>query len=169
MILLVDCGKIWAMNICFRPGPFFSRLVSVAIVLSIFCFAWTNVFADPYADGLRKAKAEDKPMVLYFYSNYCGYCDRMEKEVLADKDVSNTIKTSLVFLRINVDKQSDLAYKYNIRGYPTTWLLEPSGKRIVQVPGYIPKKDYKLVLAYAKGRHYRNIRLGEFLNKSGVN
>jgi thioredoxin-related protein len=155
-----------------RNGIFalrFSRAATVAVILVVLCSVHTALLADAYTDTLKRAKAEDKPMVLYFFSNYCGYCDLMDREVLADKEISSTIKKTLVFLRINVDKQSSLARKYNIRGYPTTWLLEPSGKRIVQIPGYVDKKDYKLVLAYVNGKHYKTMRFGEFVKKSGVN
>jgi thioredoxin-related protein len=169
MILLVKCGKIYSMDKESGLRSPFPKWAAMGMFLIALSFVHTTLLADAYTDTLKKAKAEDKPMVLYFYSNYCGYCDLMEKEVLADKEISNTIKKSLVFLGINVDKQSDLAGKYNIRGYPTTWLLEPSGKRIIQIPGYVDKKDYRLVLAYAKGKHYKTMRFSEFMKKSGVN
>jgi len=88
--------------------------------------------------------------------------------VLADKEIGSTMNNSLVYLRVDVDKRGDLASKYRVRGYPSTCLLEPSGKRIALVPGYVGKKEFKLLLAYAKGKHYKTTGLREFLKKAGV-
>ncbi len=169
MNLRLNYGRIGPMKQFECIGSRVVRLTTVALFLIPLCLGYTDLLADAYSDTLKRAKMEDKPVALYFYSDYCSYCDLMDREVLGDREISAIIKTSLVFLRINADKQSGLARKYNIRGYPTTWLLEPSGKRIVQIPGYVNKKDYRLVLAYVKGKYYKKMRFGEFLKRSGVN
>ena len=107
-------------------------------------------------------------MALYFYSTYCPYCTAMETQVLADKEINAIMTQRLVSLRINVDKRADLAKKYGIRGYPTTALLEPSGKSIVKVPGYMDKKTYKVFLEYARGKYYKTVGLREYFKKSGI-
>jgi thioredoxin 1 len=119
--------------------------------------------ADEYADGLKRATKENKPVLLYFYSQYCGYCDAMDRDVLNDKEISPVLKKEIVYIRIDVDKKRDIASRYNIRGYPTIVLLEPSGKGLVQAPGYIPKKDFIKILSYLRGKHYKTTSLGEFL------
>lgn len=147
------------------------RLLVWAFCLFIlFVVGLTHTFAlaDEYADALKKAKTEDKPIVLYFYSKYCGYCTAMDKNVLADKEIASTMNNSLVYLRVNVDNRNDLASKYGIRGYPTTCLLEPSGKGIIAIPGYVDKKEFKLILAYAQGKHYKTTKLRQFLKKAGI-
>ncbi|MBA4417468.1 MAG: hypothetical protein C0392_06120 [Syntrophus sp. (in: bacteria)] len=168
MIMVVNCGIILTMLTNAFCRLRLLKLIAGFMLIFTICLAHTHLFADDYTDALKRAKTENKPIVLYFYSNYCGYCDAMDKEVLADKDIVRTLKNDLVFLRINVDKKADLASKFNVRGYPTTSLLEPSGKGIVQIPGYIDKKNYSLVLAYLKGNHYKAMRFGEYIKKTGA-
>lgn len=123
------------------------------------------VFADDWEAATKRAKKEDKPLILYFFSTYCPYCLAMDQEVLADRDINTSLKNKAIFLRVNVDKRDDVARFYSVRGYPTTSFLEPSGQRIVQIPGYIEKKDFKKILAYVTGKHYRTSSLRDFLKK----
>jgi thioredoxin-related protein len=125
----------------------------------------TTLCADEWDAALKKAKKEDKPVVLYFFTAYCSYCQAMDKEVLAEKEVSTILKKNAVYLRINVEKREDLARFYGVRGYPTTTFLEPNGQRIAQIPGYIEKNDFKKLLAFVKGKHYKTMNLKEFLHK----
>lgn len=87
----------------------------------------------------------------------------IERDTFGDKEIQPTMKADTVFIPIDVEIQPKLAATYSVRGYPTTWLLEPSGKRIAAVPGYIPKKEFKKILAYLKGRHYTTMTVWAFL------
>jgi thioredoxin-related protein len=152
----------------------FTRLIfkTSAIILSVIALAAIlgppPLFAEDYAAALKRAKAEDKAVVIYFYSKFCPYCTAMEKDVLADKDVAKTLKLNVVTVRIDVEIRSDLAAKYGIRGYPTTCLLEPSGKPLVKIPGYVEKKEFKVILDYAKGKHYKTTGLKDYMKKAGI-
>lgn len=122
--------------------------------------------ADTVSDGLKKAKAQEKDVVIYIYSQYCPYCDAMDRNVLNDSDVSASLKKDFVYIRADIDKRPDLARKYRIMGYPTTILAESTGRIIVKIPGYIPKKDFRKILYYLKGKHYKTMTLGDFLGGS---
>lgn len=91
----------------------------------------------------------------------------MDREVLGEKDVASVLKQNTVYVRIDVDKRDDLGRFYGIRGYPTTTFLEPNGQRIFQIPGYVGKGDFKKLLAYVTGKHYKTISLKQFLQKQG--
>lgn len=138
---------------------------TIPFIIAILFLNHTILFGDDYVDAMKRANRENKPSVLYFYSNYCPYCNAMDKQVLADKEISGLLKNEVVYLRVDVEKREALAGLYGIRGYPTTLLLEPSGERIARMPGYIPKKEFKKILTYAIGRHYKVVGLNEFLRK----
>ncbi|HEY3275814.1 MAG TPA: thioredoxin fold domain-containing protein [Syntrophorhabdaceae bacterium] len=153
-------------------SPFFTRLFdlwAVGIVAFLLIFAGHSpAFGDDYKDALKRAKSDDKAIVLYFFSQHCGYCEAMDRDVLADRDISAIMKNDLVFVRVDADKRTDIARQYGIRGYPTTALLEPSGKSIIRIPGYLGKKEYKLILDYAKKKLYKSTTLRDYLKKNGV-
>jgi thioredoxin-related protein len=140
-----------------------NKLFNIVLILLILLSA-TVLRADEHSEVLKKAKAENKPIVLYFYSDYCTYCEAMDKNVLSDKDIKKSLNTDVIYLKINVDEKRETAARYNIRGYPTTYLLDPAGKRIAVIPGYIPKKDFSKVLAFLKGKHYKTTNLWDFVS-----
>jgi len=135
-------------------------IVALLFLLSFPCLAVE------YDNALKSAKAEDKPLLLYFYSNTCYYCNIMDKDTLADNDVSATLRHDFVFLRIDVDRSKDLARLYRITGTPSSWFLEPSGKRLFEAPGYVQKSDYKTILEYVKGKYYDSMDLMAYMKKA---
>jgi thioredoxin-related protein len=141
----------------------FPKSINIMMVLVILLSATVSL-ADEHSDALKKAKAENKPSLLYFYSNYCTYCEAMERDVLSQKDVKKSLATDVVFLKINVDEKREISAKYNVRGYPTTYLLDPAGKRIAVIPGYMSKKDFAKVLTFLRGKHYKTTNLWDFVS-----
>mgnify|MGYP001285321455 FL=1 len=89
----------------------------------------------------------------------------MDSEVLAEKEINTILKKNIVYLRIDVEKRGDLARFYGVRGYPTTTFLQPNGQQIIQIPGYIEKRDFKKLLTFVTGKHYKTMNLKEFLRK----
>lgn len=170
MILSPEYGIICRMNRdsffahpILRAGTIIFLIVAAAVTLNP-----RALLAEDYASAMKRAKAEDKAIVLYFTSAYCPYCVAMERDVLADREIAKTMKQSLVFVRIDVEIRSDLARKYGVRGYPTTCLLEPSGKPLIKIPGYVEKKEFRVILDYARGKHYKTIGLREYMKKAGI-
>jgi len=87
----------------------------------------------------------------------------MEKDVLGDREISDTLKREVIYVRVNVDKDSNIAREHGVFGYPTTLIAESSGKTVTQIPGYIPKKEFKKILLFLKGKYYKTTALRDFL------
>lgn len=145
------------------------RSGKICLSLAFFLFFFATAHADDWNVALKRAKKEDKPVVLYFFTPYCSYCQAMDKEVLAEKEINTTLKRNIVYLRIDVEKREDLARFYGVRGYPTTTFLEPNGQRIFQIPGYIEKNDFKKLLIFVSRKHYKTMNLKDFLKRQARN
>jgi thioredoxin-related protein len=125
------------------------------------------VRADEYNDTLAAARKSDKHIILFFYSTTCPYCDLMEKETLTERETTALMRQIVLFLRLDGDKRRDLARLYGVRAYPTMWLLDPTGARVGQVPGYVSRPDFHTILSYLKGRHYRHSDLPTYGRRQG--
>ena len=139
------------------------KLIYILLVAAL--FLTSPLFAVDYDGALKTAKHENKPVLLYFFSKSCGYCTMMDKETLADKDIGSLLKKDFVFVRVDTDKSSDLAALYRINGTPSSWFLDPAGKRILQAPGYIGKDDYRTLLGYVRGKHYKEMDIEAYFKK----
>ena len=141
------------------------KKLTLAFAAFVLLFA-SSALASDYDGALKTAKKENKPVLLYFFNKGCGYCTMMDKDTLSDKEITAVLKKDFVFLRVDTDNSEDLAMLYEIRGTPTSWFLEPSGKPIRQFPGYIQKGDYKTLLAYVKGKHYKETDVMSYFKKT---
>ncbi len=136
------------------------------VVLAFGLLLAVPVFADDYDSALKAAKKDNKPLCLYFFNTSCYYCTLMDKATLGDSEIGAMLKKDFVFLRIDTDKGGNLARLYSIRGTPTSWFLDSSGKRVFEAPGYIQKPLFKKILEYVKGKHYDEMELQDYLKKT---
>jgi thioredoxin-related protein len=133
------------------------------LLMLIIFFVNAALYAETLSEAKRKARNEGKATVLYFFSKHCSYCRAMDHDVFDDKEISDTLKKDVVYLRIDVDKSPGAARTCGVWAYPTTLLLESTGKRITQIPGYVSKSDFRKILSYLKGKRYKTMGLGDFL------
>jgi thioredoxin-related protein len=89
----------------------------------------------------------------------------MDRSVLGDTEIGTMLKKDFIYVRIDAEKTTDLAKLYGIRGFPSSWFLESSGGRIVEVPGYVQKPLFKKVLQYVKGGYYKSTDINAYLKK----
>ena len=66
-----------------------------------------------------------KPVIVDFYTDWCGPCQRYKPIFEAVKrDYSNMA----VFIRINTETNREIANYYNIHSIPTTYYIYPDGR-----------------------------------------
>ena len=84
--------------------------------------------------SLEKAKETGKPMVVWFYVDWCGYCKRFAP-VFAKVTKSGAFKKNLAVAYVNCDmsENHDLMQEYKIDSYPTVFVVNPDGTK-VQIP-----------------------------------
>ncbi len=102
--------------------------------------------------SLPKAMAEAqqrKTLILVdAYAEWCGWCKKLEKDTLSNAEVQTRMK-EFTLLKIDTDKQPQLAQRYGVSGLPTTLILNPQGEVVLSKPGYMPPEPYLTLLAKA--------------------
>lgn len=86
------------------------------------------------ADGLKKAEEQGRrqnmPALVYFYTDWCGYCRRLDNNVLATEQAQKLLK-KVPKVRINPElgsAESGAAQQFGVRGYPSLFLVEGEGE-----------------------------------------
>ena len=80
---------------------------------------------------------QDTPVLVDFFAEWCGPC-KMLAPVL--KQVKDSLGDGVSIIKIDVDKNQELAAKYQVKGVPTM-LLFKKGKQVWRQSGVLQKDD----------------------------
>ncbi|WP_168927079.1 thioredoxin family protein [Natronorubrum aibiense] len=90
-------------------------------------------------EAMETAAAEDKPVLVYFWTTWCTYCEDYNKNAYVDPDVNDRLD-DFVLLAVNLDDSSpeakDLQQRYNANYPPQHVAITPDGELLVEINGY---------------------------------
>lgn len=98
---------------------------------------WT----DSLEKGLAQAKKENKPALIDFYADWCGWCERLDKDTYTDPKVIELSKR-FVMIKVNTEGERRNTIKYGVRSLPTIVITNAQGKEIGRVTGYRPASSF---------------------------
>ena len=131
--------------------------------------------------GLHEAETTSRPVLVDVYTDWCGWCKRMDRDVYSRKDVRDYLAKKFVIVKLDAEAQDEaryegkaftsrtLAQRFRVTGYPTTIFLNAGGEHLANVPGYIPADRFVLLLHYiGDGALDRGISFDDFCKSAGV-
>ena len=105
--------------------------------------AQTNFRHISFDEALQAAKKEKKHVFIDFYTDWCGPCKRMSREVFPQKSVGDFMNARFVCLKLNAEKEGvELAKKYGVKAYPTYYVIDAQGKQLMTASGSMPPDDF---------------------------
>ncbi len=97
---------------------------------------------------IKKAKKENKLIMVYATSKTCYFCKKMDKEVLALDEVQNRLNASYLFYEVNVDVMK-LPFNLNqeFKGMTPTFFVLDENLNILNIyPGAWVKSDFLQII-----------------------
>jgi thioredoxin 1 len=84
----------------------------------------------------------EKPVLVDFFGSWCGPC-QMLAPIL--KQVKDNLGDRISIIKIDVDKNQELAAKYQVRGVPTMLLFQ-NGQQLWRQSGVLSKEEIVKVI-----------------------
>ena len=137
-------------------GKLLIALVTVTMIFSIATFVLLLVstlsggqlqlpqIAAPKADGgkvviskqydrgrsLAKARATKKPIVVFFYTDWCGFCQRFAPtfdKITKDKEVKKNF--AVAFVNCEKEENQKDMQEFGVQGFPTVYVIKEDGTK----------------------------------------
>jgi len=136
--------------------------------------AWLDI-----QSGAELSKESDKIMIINIYTDWCGFCKRLDQTTFLDAGVMSTIHDHFIPIKFNAEKKENVsfhgksydfikegrrghhalaAYLLDQRlGYPTLVYVQANGEIIHRSPGFRNEADMMKELTYIKDGHYKSM------------
>lgn len=88
-------------------------------------------------DNFNNIINSDKPVLVDFYATWCGPCNMLGPIL---KQVKENLGERVSIIKIDVDKNQDIASVYQVRGVPTMMLFQ-NGKQLWRQSGVLSKEE----------------------------
>ncbi len=98
----------------------------------------------PFAEVLRRARAEKKPVMLDAYAVWCGPCKQLDRMTFADPTVGAWARKNVVAAKVDAEKGEGrrVAQRYAVRAFPTILFLDASGNELDRISGVFAPADF---------------------------
>ena len=114
--------------------------------------AWVKPDGASLDAVFTQARADNKPVFLYWGAVWCPPCNQIKATVFNRPDF---VERSRAFIPVYLDGDTPgaqkLATQFNVRGYPTTILFKPDGTELTRLPGEVDAVQYMQVLKLGMG------------------
>lgn len=142
------------------------------------------VLADPpqgypfvdFNSGLARARAEGKPIFLYFGRYGCAWCDHVNRKTFSDATLQQLYSEHYVLVYVDAEgskrlrmpngeriSEGELGVRLGAFATPLFVFMDAEGKQLAKVPGFKTVEDFRDYDRYVRGKHYEKQTLMEFL------
>jgi thioredoxin-related protein len=137
-------------------------------------------------EAAEKMKQEPRKLVIDVYTDWCGWCKKMDKETFTDAGVAALVNEHFYAVKLDAEGKAPIKLKgktFNFKpeykahelavallngqmSFPTTVYLDEQMNMLTPVPGYLDAKNMTQILRYFGENHHKQMSWQEFEKQS---
>lgn len=119
-----------------------NKICSILLIFGLF----GPLYALDFNSMAKSALKEKKLILLSVESDNCRYCEKMNKETFTPKE--NILKIQSRYVqKIVIEENTDLPANFDVKYYPTNFILNPKDMSIIdEFVGYMKADDFLSLL-----------------------
>lgn len=123
--------------------------LSLLVLASFSLQAQDQITWMKFEDAVAASQANPKMLLVDVYTDWCGWCKKMDKETFTDAKVIGHINEKFYAVKLNAEdtkrtfefmgkkyNEAQMAAAMRVRSYPNFVVIDPSLQNIAQLPGY---------------------------------
>ena len=91
---------------------------------------------DSFENAMQQARAQNKPILIDFYADWCGPCKMMDERTYPDRQVIAQSQ-NWITVKVNGEKRPDVMQAYGLNAYPTIVFAHGNGQPVKIVSAYM--------------------------------
>lgn len=133
----------------------------------------------PLELAFSEAQEKDKKVLLDVYTDWCGWCKKLDKDVYGDQRVISYLNQHYTVVKLNAEETASVTYKGNkstqaelagsfgVRGYPTIIFFDSKGDPINSLPGYVDADRFLTIVKFIGEDYYKSMSWENYQKKTG--
>jgi thioredoxin-related protein len=130
-----------------------------------------------WTEGVNATQASGKYMLVDVYTDWCGWCKKLDREVYTHPRVQQLLATNFVTIKLNAESanlitnganqytEQELAKILNVESYPTILVYNNQFQLVSRFSGYYEPREFIRYLKYISGKHYTEYTFKEYLQR----
>ena len=131
---------------------------------------WKTLDSTTYAE----AKKGEKKILVDVYTNWCGWCKRLDRDVYGNERIASYLDQRYVLVKINAESDSKVKYMdttytesgfaqaLGVTGYPTIVFFDSDSKPITILGGYVGPEKFLPIAKFIGEDHYKKSSWDDF-------
>ncbi len=158
--------------------------LATIFVLTTFIVQAQKVNWLSFEEAIKLNKANPKPILIDLYTDWCGWCKRMDATTYKNEVIIKYINDNYYAIKMDGEGKEDITFKgktfkYVQQGrskyhelaaailkgkmsYPSTAFFNSEEQLIQTVPGYLNKERFEKILVFFSGEAYKNTKWENF-------
>lgn len=126
------------------------RIFLLTVVL--FCFFVSVGIAQiswvgDYQTALKEAQSQRKLMFLYCYTPESVECQRVAADFFTNAQVSSFVNAYFIPMRVDVNKEREIATKFAVLRVPIVIILDPNGNELMRLSVFTEPNNFLSLLS----------------------